>query len=410
MAGQALATEYAGRRGPLLRLALSSSLLTVLTLGFYRFWMKTRLRRYYWSAIRPGGHPLEYAGLPVEKLLGFLIAVVFLAFYIGIVNLLLMFFSFSVLNTSLWAYVLSFAGVLPVLFYARYRARRYILARTRWRGVRFGLEKGAWGYAVRALLYWGLTILSAGVLWPLMTFRLEKYRTDRTMFGSAHFVQGGRWTMLLAPFLFAWIGAVGLLAVLGLRYMDRIAALRPYAEQWQLSRPALVWVVSSGAIWLVFGIVLYKAISFRKLANTKSIGTARLQSQVKIWRVGWIYISGYALVGAAVAALLVGFGFAYVLILRHYGVDITKDNAFADLSRNVPAVLTTGLPVVAYFAVFVLWGVLRHVLVSLPLARQYARTLSLSDEAGIAGITQIERDDMEHADGFAEALDVGAAI
>ena len=149
-----LQTEYAGKRVPLFRLALVSSFFTVVTLGFYRFWMKTRLRRFYWSAIRPGGQPLEYTGESLEKLLGFLIAVVFLAFYIGIVNLILVFLSFSLLNNNLWAYTLSFVGVLPVLFYARYRARRYILARTRWRGIRFGMDGGAWGYSWRAIVHW----------------------------------------------------------------------------------------------------------------------------------------------------------------------------------------------------------------------------------------------------------------
>ena len=69
-----------GARRRLLWLALKMDFLTILTLGIYRFWMKTRLRRWYWSAIRPGGHPLEYLGDPFEKLLGFLIAVVILAF------------------------------------------------------------------------------------------------------------------------------------------------------------------------------------------------------------------------------------------------------------------------------------------------------------------------------------------
>ena len=98
MAATDLQTEYAGRRGQLFRLALVTGVLTVLTLGLYRFWMKTRLRRFYWSSIRPGGIPLEYVGEPLEKLLGFLIAVVILAFYIGVVNLLLMFLSFSLLQ------------------------------------------------------------------------------------------------------------------------------------------------------------------------------------------------------------------------------------------------------------------------------------------------------------------------
>ena len=103
-------------------LALKTSFLTVLTLGLYRFWMKTRLRRWYWSAIRPGGSPLEYTGDPLEKLLGSLIAVVFLAFYIGIVNLLLMFLSFSLFQGNVAAYFLSFLGVIPLWFFARYRA------------------------------------------------------------------------------------------------------------------------------------------------------------------------------------------------------------------------------------------------------------------------------------------------
>ena len=119
-----IGTEFAGRRGRLFWLALKTSALTVLSLGVYRFWMKTRLRRYYWSSIRPGGVPLEYAGEPLEKLLGFLIAVVFLAFYIGIVNLILMFASFAILHGNVAAYVLSFIGVIPILFYAQYRAPR----------------------------------------------------------------------------------------------------------------------------------------------------------------------------------------------------------------------------------------------------------------------------------------------
>jgi len=67
---------FVGSRSALFWLALKSGFWTVLSLGFYRFSMKTRLRRWYWSAIRPGGHPLEYVGDPLEKLLGFFIAVV----------------------------------------------------------------------------------------------------------------------------------------------------------------------------------------------------------------------------------------------------------------------------------------------------------------------------------------------
>ena len=98
MAATNLSTDFQGKRSRVFKMSFLMGLLTVLTLGFYRFWMKTRLRRYYWSSIRPGGHPLEYVGDPLEKLLGFFIAAVILAFYIGVVNLILMLVSFSLFD------------------------------------------------------------------------------------------------------------------------------------------------------------------------------------------------------------------------------------------------------------------------------------------------------------------------
>ena len=75
-----LPIAFVGQRRPLAILVLQVGLLTLASLGFYRFWGRTRIRRWYLSAIRPGGHPLEYVGGGSEKLAGFLIAVCFLAF------------------------------------------------------------------------------------------------------------------------------------------------------------------------------------------------------------------------------------------------------------------------------------------------------------------------------------------
>ncbi len=146
-----MSVQFVGGRGALFWLAFKAGFLTIITLGFYRFWMKTRLRRWY---------------------------------------------CFSVFSSATLGYFAAGFGVVPLWFYARYRARRYVLGRTRWRGGRFGLDKGAWGYVWRAMLHWLVTIFSLGLLWPRMTFHLEKYTTDRTYFGSAQLHQGGRWCML----------------------------------------------------------------------------------------------------------------------------------------------------------------------------------------------------------------------
>ena len=249
--------EFIGLRGRVFSLALKTGLFTVLTLGLYRFWMKTRLRRWYWSSVRVGGVPGEYVGDPLERLLGFLIAVAFLAFYIGIVNLILMFLSFSLFQGNVAAYALSFVGVIPLWFYASYRARRYVLARTRWRGIRFGLEPGAWGYAWRALTHWAITILTVGLLWPRMTFWLEKYRTDRTWYGDIKLEQEGKWTMLLGATKHIVLAVVigGATVLLGLN-----------------GQPGFFVASFVCALWFGFGLVYYRVKCWELLTNQKRAG------------------------------------------------------------------------------------------------------------------------------------------
>ena len=95
---EVLEGHYAGQRKPLFNIAVVTALLTALTFGIYRFWAKTRIRKYFWSATAPGVDPMEYTGNGLEKLLGFLIAVAFLAIYLGLFQVLLSFVGMSVLS------------------------------------------------------------------------------------------------------------------------------------------------------------------------------------------------------------------------------------------------------------------------------------------------------------------------
>ncbi len=395
MFAPALQTEFAGRRGRLFWLALRTSVMTVLTLGLYRFWMKTRLRRYYWSSVRPGGVPLEYVGEPLEKLLGFLIAVVFLAFYIGIVNLFLMFASFAILHGNMLAYVLSFVGVIPFIFYAQYRARRYILARTRWRGIRFGLEPGAWGYAWRALEHWILTILTLGLLWPRMTFKLEKYRTDRTFFGTQRMDQGGTWTMLYPKFVTLVLG----IAFCALLILAAVGGMT-----------VALWGLVVGVPWVGYGLVRYRVEAFRLLTDHKTAGEIGFRASPSAARVFRIHLFGGLLLAVALLLAMVALAFAAAFAAQAL---FGEADIFSDLDRMaqaIPAWFSATAGVTLYFAFFILWGVLVHVLIRLPRARHYAETLEITGAGGLPAIRQRARDEHTEAEGFAEALDVGAAI
>lgn len=390
-------TEFSGRRWRLFWLALRTGILTVLSLGIYRFWMKTKLRRWYWSSWRPCGHPLEYVGEPWEKLLGFLIAVVFLAFYIGIVNLLLMFASFSLFNGNFAAYFLSFIGVIPLWFYARYRARRYVLARTRWRGVRFGLVPGAWGYAVRAIWHWFLTLMTLGYLWPRKAFYLEKYITDRTYFGTQQLQQSGEWRALKRPFLGVWLPLFAF-AVSG--FLTIV---------WEADAAFLALGISAviAPFWAAFGMVNYNVKKLRYLTNRKSVGDVKLSVQPRFWVVTGIYFWGYLLAGVVVTVLLIPMGVIGVILLGRFGSDPLDVITYAS---DLPRAVLVGMNVVVYFLIFLIWSTLMHALIRYPLMRHYASTLSMSNSEQIDEISQRPRDEFGEAEGFAEALDVGAAI
>lgn len=415
----ALGTDFAGRRRAVLRLALVTGALTLLTLGAYRFWARTRLRRWYWSAVRPGGQPLEYAGDPLEKLLGFLVAVVVLAFYLGVVNLGLMFASLAILEDYVLPTVVTSLGLVPMIFYARYRARRYMLARTRWRGVRFGLEPGAWGYAWRALMHWAITILSLGILWPRMTFMLEKYRTDRTTFGDARLEQGGRWQMLMPGTLYVWVGVIsaGIGATVFALDLARMAEMGlavpgPVASWPEWGEPRWLGIAIGGAAVALAGTVHYSVRSFRVMAEAKRARVGELwlglRSAPRTRRVLAIVVLGNLASFVLVLLVVAAAGAAAAQLVLSGGLEAAvEEDPFALLLANPAAAV---VPVGLYVLAFLVWGAARHAFVTMPRLRHYALTLRITGTEAVDAVRQAERDEAREAGGLAEALDVGGAL
>jgi len=92
-----LTGAFLSEKSKLFWLALWTGALTIVTFGIYRFWARTRLRRYIWSSIKPGGDSFEYTGTGLEKFLGFLIALVVIMVYSGILQVVLDFIGYSLL-------------------------------------------------------------------------------------------------------------------------------------------------------------------------------------------------------------------------------------------------------------------------------------------------------------------------
>src|SRR5881227_3964622 len=70
--------RFTGNESAFWRLLVRGAILLLVTLGIYRFWLATDVRRFLWSNTEIAGDGLEYIGTARELLLGFLIAIALL--------------------------------------------------------------------------------------------------------------------------------------------------------------------------------------------------------------------------------------------------------------------------------------------------------------------------------------------
>src|SRR4030088_569374 len=68
------AVSFSGERGEFRRLGTRGAGLELVTVGFYRFWLATDIRRHLWANTHIDGDAAEYTGRGRELLIGFLSA------------------------------------------------------------------------------------------------------------------------------------------------------------------------------------------------------------------------------------------------------------------------------------------------------------------------------------------------
>jgi uncharacterized membrane protein YjgN (DUF898 family) len=127
--------NWGGQGGRIASIFFANLVLSILTLGIYRFWGIVRMRRYVWTHLAPLGDRLEYAGTGGELLRGFLVVMIMLVplWLLGIGGEFL-----SVLHPWLTVAVpaTQFAILVFLLAAGRHAARRFLASRTIWRGIR----------------------------------------------------------------------------------------------------------------------------------------------------------------------------------------------------------------------------------------------------------------------------------
>ncbi len=207
---ETLTFEFVQRPG-LLKITLLNFFFGIITLGFYRFWGKTKVRQHIWSSVHINGEPLEYTGTGMELFKGFM-----MVFCLIILPVAILVGAISLIKgpDSPWISVIQ--GIFLLIAYvfwgfALYKARKYQLSRTNWRGIRGTLVGSAMTYS---LTYFGSMLakaVSAGWATPVMNTTLQEQIISDMRFGDAAFKFRGKAGKLYPTYAACWF--LSLLAI-----------------------------------------------------------------------------------------------------------------------------------------------------------------------------------------------------
>jgi uncharacterized membrane protein YjgN (DUF898 family) len=328
--GEHIAVTYVPRPG-LASLTIVNFLLNAVTLSIYRFWAKTRIRRHIWSCVHINGEPLEYTGTGKELFLGALI--VFLVFILPLLSL--------VIGVSVWygpehplVSLIQFAGVLIVLLLtgmALYRARRYRLSRTLWRGIRGTLVGSPWGYSMLYFAAFLLKWLTLGWATPSMNLKLEGRITRETRFGDMPFTFEGRAGPLYPAYAVSWAGTL-LLAILAIAAAAGLFRKFFSGVPDEITGSVLWGMVAAGlGLFLLYGILwtIYQAREMNAFAAYTGLDRARFKLAATSPGLTGLWIGNLAI-------FLFTFGIAAPFVLQRnvrYVCDRLTVNGTVDIER-----------------------------------------------------------------------------
>jgi uncharacterized membrane protein YjgN (DUF898 family) len=358
---------FTGSRADFFHLVKRGAGLEFVTLGFYRFWLLTDIRRHLWANTLVDGDAAEYTGRARELLIGFLVALAILVpIYLG-------YFLIGLEAENLQA----FASIPLIAFFylfgqfAIFRARRYRLTRTVWRGVRFWMSGSGWMYALQASLWGLLMIVTLGLVLPWRAAALERYKMRHSHYGDLQGSFEGR----------------------GSEFFKRGWWL------WLLALPAMYTVVFAPFVYGAF-----KAIEWRWWLSGIRLGGVRIESSLGksaliglYWKViGWMVV--LSLVFAAYLAL------AAVLVASMSGEPFSEFFTSQEFAKSIPLLVIAG---VGYLAMALAINVVIRVYLLHDLWVTVLGSISISGIEAAANVAA--RGDLANAlgEGFADGLDVG---
>lgn len=321
---------YDGKLGELYAIYLRHLVLMLLTLGWSRFWGRTRIRRYLWNHFAVLGDRFEYRGRGLELLIGFVLALLMLATWGGLMYVVWIyvfhekpFASFGLFDIfSLSVALIGF----PLAYVGHYAGLRYKLSRTRWRGIRCGLAGSAWRYGAAATFLTFTNAIALQLLLPVVSVNLARPRIGNVRCGSLPFAFAGSagdiyprylgyyflnivaWGVAIVVFFFAVGGTV---ESLGISFTEE--EFRKLFTEPSLRTLLLLAALAVG-LYIVFSLLIlplrcwWQAYLFRYLVSRSRAGNVLFATAIST-RQMW----GFMVLNYVIVVLTLGMGWPWVV-------------------------------------------------------------------------------------------------
>ena len=392
------------------RLLTRGAVLLLVTLGIYRFWLATDVRRHLWNNTEITGDTLEYIGTARELLVGFLIAIallvpIYAVFYLG------------ALAPDILAQAASFVALVVLALlgqFAVYRARRYRLSRTVYRGMRFHQTGSAWRYAICAIFWWGLIGVTLGLAYPWAQASLERFKIRNTFYGNlqGQFVGSGTrlffrgfvmWLLIVGPLLLGLIVAVGAVdwnAVSealrrGNREAFRGVEAAGAATAAAFATLAISWsVLAIAALYPAFQAMVLRwwisGLRFGELTVTSHLRTGTVYGLY--WRFVWI-----SLVFGLVFSIVAGIAGGLIYLIGSVGANSAPKE-----------LMQTFIGIGAYVIAALGYSTIYQATVKLRLWKNGFESIELGNVAVLDTVKAAGAASSAVGEGFADALNVGS--
>lgn len=401
--------RYDDSEGGLASLAIKGYLLTLVTLGIYRFWYITDVRRYFWSHTHVHNSTLEYTGRGLEIFIGFLIA---LAIFIPL-QAISTYLAISMGPAGPLVSLLLAPIYLLLVFFAIYRSGRYRVNRTLWRGLRAHQTGSGWPYALRAFGWMLVVLVTFGFAVPWAATDLYRYRIERVHLGTVPFSFKGDWRLIAKPYWIIWAVFVLPVLIFGVLALsqanipglvdaatfDLNGQMRVDETKWNVEDYPIILFGPAVLGWSfisLFFIPYYFARRTSALFTATELLGVKCETRISAGRLYWIYFLYCAIILLA-SAILGGLVVALVGVLGVAGGSSPFGGIFA-----------VGGAIIGYLAFFIMLGLVSLLFLQRKVWALIVGSITILNPERLDEIAgRMLDNEGGFGAGFADAMDVG---